>query len=389
MIPLQYNIRSLFVRKTTTLVTVAGIALVVFVLSAALMLSEGIEKTLGSSGRSDYAIVLRDGSDVELPSSIEIKNVGVVLSAPGVRKGQDGRPLGAGELVVVITQDRLGSEGQVSNVQIRGVANNPYQLRPFVTIVEGRPAKAGTDEVVIGAQLVGRFAGMGLGKTFELKKNRPVAVVGVFEAEGSSFESEVWADVETVRTAFGREGLVSSVTVALESETKFDAFETTVERDKQLGLMALREQDYYEKQSEGTAMFIRIVGWIITVFFILAAVIGAFITMNTAVANRRREIGTMLALGFRGGSVLMSFVLEAILLSLIGAAVGVLAAFFMSFARFSMMNFATWSEIVFRFEMTPGILVTAVVVGTAMGLLGGFVPAFRAARVKPVEAMRG
>lgn len=389
MIPVQYSLRSLFVRKTTTLATVIGIALVVFVLAAALMLLAGVDRTLGSSGKPDYAIVLREGSDAELSSSIENRDVGLVLAAPGVRRDAAGQPLGAAEVVVVVLGEKAGTDGKVSNVMVRGVADNIYALRPFAHITEGRPARPGTDEAVIGARIAGRFKGLTLGSQFELKKNRKVTIVGVFEADGSSFESELWGDVETIRSGFGRDGVVSSVTVALESESKFDVFEAQVEHDKQLGLEAERESVFFAKQTEFPAMFIGIMAWTSTAFFMIAAIIGAFITMNTAVANRSREIGTMLALGFRGGSVMIAFLLESLFLSLIGAAVGVAAAFFLTFGSFSMLNQVTWSEIVFGFEMTPQVVVVAVIVGTFMGLLGGFLPAFRAARVRPVEAMRG
>jgi putative ABC transport system permease protein len=264
-----------------------------------------------------------------------------------------------------------------------------FQFRPHAKIVEGRAGKPGTDEVVIGRRIQGRFKGLEIGQSFELKKNRPVTVVGIMEAEGASFESEVWADIDTIRSAFGREAMASSVTVALESASAFDPFRAAVENDKQLGLDAERETVFYEKQSEATAQFISVVGYIISFFFIGAAMIGAFITMNTAVANRRREIGTLRAIGFKGTSVLFAFTFEAVCLAVIGALVGLVGAFFLSFMSFSMMNFATWSEIVFKFDLTPAIMLRAVVVGAFMGLLGGFIPAWRAHNVKPADAMRG
>jgi putative ABC transport system permease protein len=198
----------------------------------------------------------------------------------------------------------------------------------------------------------------------------------------------VWGDVDTIRSSFGRDGVVSSVTVALDSPAKQAGFEAAVEHDKQLGLEAFPERVYYEKQSEGTATFINIVGWVVSVFFMIAAIIGAFITMNTAVAHRQREVGTLRALGFSRFAVLTSFVIEATVLALFGATLGIMAAFLMTFGEFSMMNFATWSEIVFSFTMTSDVIVNAVVVGVVMGLLGGIIPAARAARLKPIDALR-
>ena len=353
------------------------------------MLSAGIRKTMSSSGKPTNALVLRRGSDTELASGIETKLVNLVLNAPGTKRDASGQPAGVGELVVVITLEKLGTEGQVSNVQVRGVPDNVLAVRPEVRIVEGRPARPGTDEVIVGKGVRGRFQGADLGGQFELKKNRPATVVGVFEAGGSSFESEVWADVDTVRTSFGRPGLVSSVTVQLAGSTKFEAFKAAIESDRQILLEAIRESSYYEKQSEGTSLFVAALGVVIALFFSVGAMIGASITMYAAVAQRQREIGTLQALGFSRMSILLSFLLESFVLALGGGAVGVVAALGMSQAKFSMMNFATWQEVTFSFDPQLSILLTALAAGGIMGVLGGFFPAVRAARTSPIDAMRG
>jgi putative ABC transport system permease protein len=389
MIPISYNVRSLLVRKATTFATGFGIALVVFVLASAFMLGLGIQKTMVGAGRIDNAIVLRKGSDTEMASTIEMKALGIIAAAPGVKRNAAGRSLASPEVVIVLAQDKLGVAGQVSNVLLRGVPEVAVEVRPEVRVVDGHPPKAGTNEVMIGKGLVGRFRGMQIGESFDLKKNRPVKVVGIFEAGGSSFESEIWADLDQVRSAFGREGIASSVTVQLDSPTKFDAFKATMESDKQLGLEALTEVAYYEKQSNGTAMFIKIMGVIIVFFLALGGMIGALITMQAAVSQRKREIGTLRALGFSQGSILMSFLMESAVLALAGGVVGVLAALALSSVKISMMNFATWQEVVFSFDPDPTLLVGAVFAGGFMGVLGGFFPALKAARVSPVEAMRG
>jgi putative ABC transport system permease protein len=389
MIPVSYNVRSLLVRKATTFATAFGIALVVFVLASAFMLGLGIQKTMVGAGRSDNAIVLRKGSDTEMASTLEMKALGIIAAAPGVKRNAGGRSLASPEVVIVLAQDKLGVAGQVSNVLLRGVPEVAVEVRPEIHVTDGRPPKAGTNEVMIGKGLVGRFRGMQIGESFDLKKNRPVKVVGVFEAGGSSFESEIWADLDQVRSAFGREGIASSVTVQLDSASKFDAFKATMESDKQLGLEALTEATYYEKQSNGTAMFIKIMGVIIVFFLSLGGMIGALITMQAAVAQRKREIGTLRALGFSQFSILSSFLLESAVLALAGGVVGVLAALGLSSVKISMMNFATWQEVVFSFDPDPGLLVGAVFAGGLMGVLGGFFPALRAASVSPVEAMRG
>jgi ABC-type lipoprotein release transport system permease subunit len=217
MIPISYNVRSLLVRKATTFATAFGIALVVFVLASAFMLGLGIQKTMVGAGRIDNAIVIRKGSDTEMASTIEVKALGIIAAAPGVKRSAAGRSLASPEVVIVLAQDKLGVAGQVSNVLLRGVPEVAVEVRPEVHVVDGRPPKAGTNEVMIGKGLVGRFRGMQIGESFDLKKNRPVKVVGVFEAGGSSFESEIWADLDQVRSAFGREGIASSVTVRLDS----------------------------------------------------------------------------------------------------------------------------------------------------------------------------
>jgi putative ABC transport system permease protein len=387
MIPVRYNIRSLFVRKATTLATAVGIGLVVFVLGAALMLSAGIKKTLGGSGSKDIAIVMRKGSDAELGSGLEDSQVGLVKALPGVAHDSDQHEIAVGEVVVVTAMEKLGATG-VSNVQLRGMPADGMKFRANAKIIEGNAAKPGTDEAVVGKRIRGRFKNLDLGQSFDIRRNRPVKIVGVFEDGGSSYESEVWADVDTVRTAFGRPG-VSSVRVKLESESKFDGFKTAVESDKQLGLMTLRESEYYEKQSEGTSIFIGVMGTVVAVFFSIGAMIGAMNTMYAAVASRTREIGILRALGFSRIGILFSFLMESVALALIGGVIGVAGCMAMGAVKFSMMNFASWSEMVFTFEPTPQVIVTAFIAAGAMGLLGGFFPAIRAARTSPIAAMRG
>ena len=387
MIPISYNVRNLAVRKTTTLASGIGLALVVFVVAAVLMLNNGIAQTLGRSADPNNLVVIRKGSENELASTFEEPSVGLVLATPGVARTEDGRPNGVSESLVVVLLDKVGTDG-FSNVQVRGVPDNVLQFRKNVHLIAGRAARPGTDEVIVGKGIRGRFKGVDLGQSFELRKNRSVTVVGIFEDGGSSFESEVWGDQNTIRTTFGREGLVSSVRARLESPTKFDGFRASLESNRQLNLEAMREDQYYDKQSNGLRIFITALGLIIAFFFGVGAVIGAMITMYAAISSRQREIGTLRALGFSKFSIIISFLFESILLALAGGAVGALASIALSFVRISMLNFATWSEIVIAFEPDAKSIGIALFVAGFMGLVGGLFPAVRAARMNPVQAMR-
>lgn len=389
MIPIAYNLGSLNSRRTTMATAVIGIALVVFVLAAALMLSSGIKRTLGKTGRPDVAIVLRKGSDAELASNFDLTTVNIVLDGPEVRRSSDGKALGVGEVVVVAAMEKVGTKMGIANVNIRGVPDNVLAFRPTVKIVEGRAAKPGTDEAVVGSKIRGRFVGLDLGKKVELKKNRPVEIVGVFDDEGSSFESEVWTDVDALRAMFGRESIVSSARAQLTDASAFDAFKTRVESDKRLGLEAMRESTYYEKQSQSLAMFLGVLGTLTALFFSIGAMIGAMITMYAMVSSRAREVGTLRAIGFSRTSVLACFLLEAIFISLIGGGLGGIASLGLAFVKFSVMNFATWSEIVFTFHPTPEIIAISMIAAVVMGVFGGFLPAVQAARLSPIAAMRG
>jgi len=385
MVPIQYNLRSLWVRKVTTIATAAGVALVIFVFGAALMLSEGMQRAMKLSGREDTAIVLRDGSSAELPSSFGSDLVGMMRDRQQVKPG-DGNG-GFGEVVVVLTVDLADGTG-ISNVMVRGLPPEGYKFRPEVKIVSGRMPAPGTSEVIVGKGINGRFKGISTGKSFDVRRNRPLDVVGVFSAGGSSYESEVWGDVDYVRTALGRQAVVSSARVRLNKKLDLQAFRDSVEADKRLGVDVMRETEYYEKQSEQTSGFLGGLGKLFAILLSFAAMIFAAITMNGAVANRTKEIGTLRALGFSKGAILTSFLLEAMFLAFVGGLVGTALVMLMGMVSFSTMNFQTFSEINFTFHATPAIVINALVFSIVMGLIGGLAPAIRASRVSPIEAMR-
>ena len=388
MVPFRYNVRSLFVRKVTTIATALGIALVVFVFAAAMMLGEGVKRALVSSSRPENVIVLRKGSDAELASSMGQDVLGLLRGNSAVAQGEGGGVIG--EVVLVITAELEGKgANQISNVLIRGMPAEGMKFRPEARIVSGRAPQPGTNEVIVGKAIAGRFKGISEGGTFELRRNRPLKVVGTFAADGTSFESEVWGDLDVIRTSVGRSASVSSARVRLNSPADFETYRTTMEADKRANVKVQREADYYAKQSEQTSGFLVGLGTIVAILFSLAAMIGAAITMNGAVAHRTKEIGTLRALGFSRIAILVSFVLEALLLALIGGAVGLAFVQLLALVSFPVMNFQTFSEIVIAFKATPNVLISALMFSLIMGLVGGLVPAIRAARVSPVEAMRG
>jgi putative ABC transport system permease protein len=387
MIPIAYNLRNLTVRKTTTLAAALGLGLVVFIFAAVMMMGNGIRQVTARAADPNVAIVLRTGSDVELSSGLDQQSVGIIAATPGVARGANGQPQAIGELMVVVLLDKVG--GGFSNVVLRGVPDDVLAFRPTVKIIEGRAAQPGTDEAIVGSAIRGRFKGLEVGQSFEMRKNRPIKIVGVFEDNGSAFESEVWGDSNVIRATFGRQGIVSSVRVRLESPDKFDGFKAAIESNRQLNATTMRDSEFYEKSSQGTAKFLSVLGFIIAFFFSVGAIIGAMITMHATVAQRQREIGTLRALGFSRYQILVSFLLESVALALLGGVIGASASLLMGLKRITMINNATWSELSFKFEATPEILVKAIVIAGVMGILGGFFPAIRAARINPVQAMRG
>ncbi len=386
MIPIAYNVRSLAARRSTTLAAALGIALVVFVFASVLMLSNGVKATMRATGSPSNAIILRKGAQAEMQSGIEEAAIGIIRSSPEAAAAAQGT-MSTAEVVVLITAPKAGTEG-VTNAVVRGVLPESFMLRDRLKIVEGRNFAPGSDEVIVGKGIASRLMGVGVGRELPLKRNRPVKVVGIFSADSSSFESEIWGDLNTIRAIFNRQGSVSSVTLRLKDSSTFEALRMRIASDPRLGLEAKREPTYYEEQSRGLSDFINYVGLVIAVFFSAGAMIGAMITMYAQVSQRSREIGTLRALGFRRRNILLSFLLEAILLSVAGGGLGILGALAMSFVRFSTLSFQSFSELVFRFTPTPSILISSLVFASGMGLLGGFLPAIRAARVSPVAAMR-
>jgi ABC-type antimicrobial peptide transport system permease subunit len=360
-------------------------ALVVFVFAAILMLAEGLRKTLVETGSYDNVVVIRKGSNSEVMSWVTRYQASIIETQPEVVIGAEGRPLLAKEMLVLITLPKRGTNVS-SNVVIRGIGENSLTLRPQVKLVEGRMLKPGSSEIIAGRSIAERFKGGGIDETLRFGM-RDWRIVGIFDAGNTGFSSEIWGDADQLMQAF-RRTVYSSVIFKLYDPSEFEEVKKRIENDPRLTLDAKRENRYYADQSERMAQFLRILGTALTIIFSLGAIIGAMITMYSAVATRTSEIGTMRALGFQKMSIMGAFVVEALLLGLIGGCLGLFLASFLQFLTISTMNFQTFSELAFSFTLTPGIVWKGLGFSLVMGFIGGVLPAVRASRMNIVESLR-
>ena len=385
-IPMTYTWRSLWTRRLTTVLTLAGVALVVFVFAAVLMLAHGLEVTLVETGSDNNAIILRRSASSELVSQIDRDGANIVKNLPEIAHRPDGKPIASGETYVIINLAKKVSN-DMGNISIRGISPEGMDLRPQVRLIEGRMLQFGTREIIVGESIARRFVGCDIGQQMKFG-DALWTIVGHFNAGGSAFDSEIWGDVDQLMPAFGRP-VFSSLTVRLVTPESFDALKANVEKDPRTQSSEVkRERQYYSEQSKLMSDFIKILGLIVTIIFSVGAMIGAMITMYAAVANRTVEIGTLRSLGFRRRTVLTAFLVEAVLLSLIGGTAGIGLASLMSFIRISTVNFGTFTELAFGFVLSPGIILNALVFSLIMGILGGFLPAVRAARLNILTALR-
>ena len=385
IIPISYSFRNLLTRRLTTFLTVSGMALVVFVFASILMLSAGLEKTLVETGSDDNVIVTRKSANSEVQSGVERQQAAIVESLPEIATAENGAPLVAKELVVLISLTKRGSD-KPANVVIRGIGGASLQLRPQVRLVNGRMPRDGSAEIMVGKSIATRFKGGGLGETIRFSM-RDWQVVGIFDAGATGFSSEIWGDATQLMQAF-RRPVYSSVTFGLRNRGDFPSVKEKLDRDPRLTLDVRQETRYYRDQSEAMAKFLRILGVSLTVIFSLGAIIGAMITMYAAVANRVGEIGTLRALGFQRNSIMIAFLMEALLLGLIGGISGLFFASFMQLITISTMNWQTFSELAFSFTLTVEIIYKSILFALIMGFVGGVIPAIRAGRLKIVDALR-
>src|SRR5260221_8702768 len=380
-IPIVYNIRSVAARWTSTIVAVAGIAGTVGVFIAMLSLARGFKATLVSSGSADNALITRAGATSEMTSGVAIDSVKIIQDAPGIARGPEG-PLVTPEAVLMAPIPLL-STGTDANVELRGVSPNVFAIRSNVKIIEGRMFQPGLSELVAGKNANATYSGLTLGNTIGLGSQR-WQVVGIFDAGGSAFDSEVWGDAHLLNGAYKRPDTLSqSVTVHLASPAALQQLKDSLTRDPRLNVDVTREIDYYAKQSTRMTMLITRLGGFVALIMAIGAVFGALNTMYSAVAERGREIATMRALGFTTLNVLLSFLFEALLISLVGGILGCIVVLPLNGLTTSTMNFQTFSNLAFAFKITFDLLLMGILFALVMGVLGGLLPAIRAS-IRPV-----
>lgn len=378
-----YSFRNLWVRRLTTGLTVAGLGLVVFVFVATLMLANGLNEALVSTGTLDNALILRKGSTSEIASGLYRQQAHILGTLQGIARGQDGRPLVVPEMVVLMNL-RKHAQTTTATVTLRGTSPEGLTLRPAVRLIAGRTWHPGTSEIIAGAQIARRFQQVKLGEPLRFGK-RDWTVVGVFEAGGSAFESEVWGDVTQLMAAYGRESFSTAI-LRLSHPSSLEHLRAVLESDPRLSLQIKGERDYYAEKS-GMADFIRVLGLVFTLIFSIGSILGATITMYGSVVNRISEIGTLRTLGFRPAHIVTAFLAESLCMSAAGWLLGIAGAALLQFVTVSTTNWATMSELAFGFSLSPRIALYGLLFALGMGALGGVLPALRASRLQVVEAL--
>ncbi len=385
-IPLIYNVRSVFQRPVSTALTGLGVALVVAVFIGTLALANGFRAALTRTGSDANALVLRRGADSELASGLSREAANIIAASPHVATGSDGRPLVSPEVYVLIPLGRIDDTTKVANVVVRGVSEAAWTVRANLRIEEGRRPQSGRAEVCVGRRLVGRFPNLGVGERLRFA-GRDWDVVCHFTARGSAFESEIWGENEQFMPAFRGESF-QSVSFRLSDPAAFEDAKRALEADRRLTVDVQRESAFYVQQSQLLDSILRILAILITSIMAVGAIFGAVNTMYAAVAARAPEIAVLLTLGFRPRSVLASFLAEAAFIAALGGVVGCLLALPVNGIVTSTTNWASFSEVAFSFRVTPGLLLAGLVFAVVMGVVGGFFPAWRAAKLPVIQALR-
>jgi putative ABC transport system permease protein len=384
-LPISYNVRSLYVRGRVTLLAVGGIALVVAVLIVLVAMASGFRLALQAGGSPENAIITQRGSTSEITSGIGRDAVNALVVDARVARDKDGNPLASPDLVIVASMKRK-EDGADVNIVVRGVTPVAFKVRPNVLVAEGRNFTPGLYEVIVGRKLFDRMAGMELGRTIRMQR-RDWTIVGVFEAQGSAFESEVWGDKDAMGPAFGRGAGAQTVTVRMKDPSAIPAFNDELQRNPRMQVQVIQERLYYEQQSAGVSGPLMALAVFVAIVMGIGAVFGAMNTMYAIVAARTREIGTLRALGFSRLAILAAFVIESTCLAIVGGALGCLFALPAN-GMSSAAGGANFAEVAFAFRVTPGSILVGMTLAVLMGIVGGLLPSFRAARMPITSALR-
>jgi putative ABC transport system permease protein len=384
-LPISYNVRNLRSRWKVTLLAIGGIALVVAALVTILSMARGFKIALSSTGSDNNAIVTQRGSMSELSSWMDVGAANIVAVDPRVARGNDGKPLASCE-VVVITARPTKDTGLPTNITFRGVSPNAFKVRNGINVVEGRMFTPGLFEVIVGKKIADRLQGVEVGSTIPIQRKN-WKVVGHFTADGSSFESEIWGDYDAMAPAIGRNGGCESLTVRLTSPSVRAGFDKDLRGNPQFQLQADAERTYYENLAGPTAGALMGLAAFVAVVMGIGAVFGAMNTMYAIVSQRTREIGTLRALGFSRFSILLSFVMESVLLAIVGGVLGCLIALPVN-GFTAMTGTNAFSELAFAFQVTPTLLIIGLIFAVLMGIVGGLLPALRASRMPITRALR-
>ncbi|HEX4567374.1 MAG TPA: ABC transporter permease [Vicinamibacterales bacterium] len=381
------NIRSIRARMGSSSVAVVGIAGVVLVFVAVLSIAEGVAATMKASGDPNTILILRAGSDTEMTSGLGGDAVRLIQDAPGIARDGSGNPMTSPELFVVVDHP-LKRSGSAANVPLRGVTPEAFKVHDRMKIVEGRNIEFGKNEIIAGKAATRQFVDLAVGRVLKWGENS-WTIVGIFEEAGAVSESELWCDVKTLQGAYRRGNSYQSVYAKLAAPDSFQQLKDSLTSNPQLTVSAMRSAEYYGSQTEVLQTIVKTIGGIIGVLMGVGAVFGAIITMYTAVASRTREIATLRALGFGSVPVVISVLVESAVLAIVGGAVGGVIAY-LAFNGYetATMNFQSFSQIAFKFAVTPALLGKALFYAMLMGLLGGMLPAIRAARLPVVTALR-
>jgi putative ABC transport system permease protein len=384
MIPLKYNIQNLKARSVATLMSVVGIGIVIAVMVSMMALYNGVQKATTTSGSKEAMIVLREGAQAEISSWVTKEAHRIIRSLPGIQKDDKGQPLISPEIVIAFKIPRK-DDPKGSNVIVRGVTQNAFAMRPYVHLVQGRMFRPGVSEVIVARRIRDRFNNTDVGDTFKFGPQQ-WNVVGVFDAGGTAFDSEIWADVDYLGQARKRNAY-STLLIRPVDRSAFESIQAAIKNDNRLKLQVKTEYDYYVEQTNGLLGIVILV-FIVTAFMIAAAILATMNTMFTAVSSRKRELATMRAIGYKRRTIVMAMIIESAFVAFLGGVAGILLAWPVNFISTGTINWQTFSEVAFNFDIDSLVATKGIALAVVSGIIGGLIPAVTAARMPITKALR-